>query len=335
MAYAPRGDAALGRDLLYTTEPVSFSNAPAVNSLLGLEDTLYMLRYKTRDVLSGLSEYEMTAWNWPAELSPAARRLDLSLIRAVQGQDYQLLTIVEDVCRGLRQILANDPHSRRRRDWAVRLEQCLLDERPTCPSWDSIDINPTKASLFDLEIKHSTAVRQRYEQLVDYATKVMELLDELLAAGIFTEPAGLSIDKIDSLHHSRFEKLIGDLMDRDGYQVVRSGGGAGDQGADVLAMDDLGRYLMVQCKHFTDGTGSVGQPVAQHLFGGAYAMQPAALPVLVTNGKLTGSAKAWSRENHRVYLIGREGLARWSEGGESLAAVLRPQQPSEPSESSI
>lgn len=185
-----------------------------------------------------------------------------------------------------------------------------------------MNINPIKASLFDLRVEHSTVVRERYEQLVDYATKVIGLLDDLLAAGVFTGPAELSIDKIDILHHSHFEKLIGDLLDRDGYRVVRAGGGAGDQGTDVLAMDDLDRHLIVQCKHFRDGNDSVGQPVAQHLFGGAHAMQPPALPILVTNGTLTNPAKVWSKESNRVRLIGREELIRWAGNKEPLAAVI-------------
>ncbi|WP_328774834.1 restriction endonuclease [Streptomyces goshikiensis] len=275
-------------------------------------------------VLFGLSEYEMTAWHLPAELTPNARRRELSLIRAVQGQDRQLLGIVEDVRRGLRRILTTDPYSRRRRDCANRLEQLLVDERPTCPSWDSMDINPIKASLFNLEVAHSRAVRRRFEQLVDYATTVVGLLDDLLEADISAEPASLPMEKIDLLHHSRFERLIGNLMDRDGHRVIRSGGGAGDLGVNVLAMDDLDRYIAVQCKHLMGGDGSVGQPVAKHLFGGEHAMQPAALPILVTNGKFTGSAKMWSGEQHRVLLIGREELARWSEGAESLASPYGP-----------
>ncbi|MGW1773333.1 restriction endonuclease [Streptomyces sp. NPDC002104] len=307
---------------MYTTKPVSFSNAPAVNSLYGLEEALSTLRYKTRTVLGGLSEYEMTAWYLPAELSPDARRRDLSLIRAVQGQDRQLLSIVEDVRRGLRQILANDPASRRRRDWAARLEQCLVNERPACPSWDSMDINPIKASLFDLEVEHSKVVRQRYEQLVDYATKVVGLLDDLLKAGIFTELAALPMDRIDELHHSDFEQYIADLLDRDGYRIVRSGGGAGDQGADVLALDEFGRYLMVQCKHFTGGNGSVGQPVMQHLYGGATATHPSTLAIVVTNGRIRGGAKVWAEENDKVRLVGRDALKRWAEDGETLAEVI-------------
>ncbi|TDU73490.1 restriction endonuclease [Streptomyces sp. KS 21] len=304
------------------TEFVFFSNAPAVNSLYGLEEALCTLRHKARAVLGVLSEYEMTAWYLPAELSPAARRRDLSLIRAVQVQEERLLSVVEDLRRGLRKILANDPHSRRRRDWATRLEQRFLDERPACPSWDSMDINPIKASLFDLEAEHSKVVRQRYEQLVDYGTMVVGLLDELLKAGIFTEPASLPMDRIDELHHSRFEKLIGDLMDRDGYRIVRSGGGAGDQGADVLAMDDLGRYLMVQCKHFRDGNGSVGQPVVQHLYGGAMTLHPSTLAIVVTNGRITGGAKVWAGENDKARLVGRDALKRWAEDGETLAKVI-------------
>ncbi|MFE3861098.1 restriction endonuclease [Streptomyces goshikiensis] len=165
-------------------------------------------------------------------------------------------------------------------------------------------------------------------QAIAYAMELQEVLEAIGTSGAARNPWLHALRQIDDLHYSEFEHFIASLLDRDGYRIVRSGGGSGDQGADVLAMDGLGQYLVVQCKHFSGGAGSVGQPVAQHLFGGAYAMQPAALPILVTNGKFTGRAKAWSRQNHRVRLVGREGLAQWSKGGQGLASVIRAQQSS-------
>ncbi|MFI7356071.1 restriction endonuclease, partial [Streptomyces avidinii] len=299
------------------------SDAPAVNSLDGLNEVLYTLRRKTQTVLDVLSGHEMNTWVIPAELSPAQRRRDLALIRAVHFQGDWLLSLAEDVRRGVCKILATDPSSWVRRDWAARIEQRLRDDYPSSLSWANMNIHPVRATLFDLELDHSNIVRHRYEQLVGYGTTVVGLLDELLKADIFREPAGLPMDKIDDLHHSRFEKLIGDLMDRDGYRVVRSGGGAGDQGADVLALDGLDHTIMIQAKHFTGGSGSVGQPVVQHLYGGAMAVHPSALPIVVTNGEFTGLAKVWAAENSRVHLVGREELRRWAEEAETLEDVLK------------
>lgn len=140
---------------------------------------------------------------------------------------------------------------------------------------------------------------------------------------LFRPPAGMGILQVDVLHHREFEQFVADLLDRDGYHIVRSGGGAGDQGADVLAVDDLGRYLMVQCKHRRDGQGAVGQDVAQHLWGGAMALHSTTLPIIVTNSRFTGSAKMWAAEGNRVRLIGREELTQWAQEGKTLGEVLK------------
>nr|WP_228454096.1 restriction endonuclease [Streptomyces alkaliphilus] len=157
------------------------------------------------------------------------------------------------------------------------------------------------------------------------AERQMTLREALLPRldHLFRPPAGMGMLQVDVLHHREFEQLVADLLDRDGYHIVRSGGGAGDQGADVLAMDDLGRYLMVQCKHRRDGQGSVGQDVAQHLWGGAMALHSTTLPIIVTNSRFTGSAKVWAAEGNRVRLIGREELTQWAQEGKTLGEVLK------------
>lgn len=134
---------------------------------------------------------------------------------------------------------------------------------------------------------------------------------------VWTKTADEILDKVAAYCHR-----ISD-SGRDGYRIIRSGGGAGDMGADVLGADPLGRFVMVQAKHFTRGSGSVGQPVVQHLYGGAMATHPSTLPVAVTNGRLTGGAKGWAAEHFRARLIGREELRRWAENGESLESVLK------------
>ncbi|MGW1071482.1 restriction endonuclease [Streptomyces sp. NPDC002537] len=149
-------------------------------------------------------------------------------------------------------------------------------------------------------------------------TEALEHLTPELARPV----AAMHMEDIDSLHYSEFEYFVADLMDRDGYRVIRSGGGAGDQGGDVIAMDEFGRHLLVQCKH---GTGkSVGQDVAQHLYGGAMAIHTGTLPIIVTTQQITGGAREWGREGDRVRFVDRVGLKRWAEDGERLNAVIAP-----------
>ncbi|MFD6364833.1 restriction endonuclease, partial [Streptomyces roseolus] len=85
---------------------------------------------------------------------------------------------------------------------------------------------------------------------------------------------------------------------------------AGERGADVIAVDGLGRRIMLRAKHFRGGNGSVGRPVVRHLHGGATADHRATLPIAVTSGRFTGGATAWAAERDRVRLAGREVLRR-------------------------
>lgn len=72
------------------------------------------------------------------------------------------------------------------------------------------------------------------------------------------------LPQLDALHHRDFEYAVRDLMLRDGCTDARQIGGAGDNGADVLATHPLGRTGVIQCKHRRDGDrGSpVGTPTS-------------------------------------------------------------------------
>ncbi|MFD5105019.1 restriction endonuclease [Streptomyces cinereoruber] len=173
--------------------------------------------------------------------------------------------------------------------------------------------------LLDMFQVHNKEAGHLIDAINSTAAEFAEALENW--ADDLTRPvAAMRMDDIDRLHHSEFEYLVADLIDRDGYRVIRSGGGAGDQGGDVIAVDDFGRHLLVQCKH---GTGkSVGQDVAQHLYGGAMAMHMGTLPIIVTTQRVTGGAREWAKDRDRVRFVDREGLKRWAEDGERLSAVI-------------
>jgi DNA (cytosine-5)-methyltransferase 1 len=140
---------------------------------------------------------------------------------------------------------------------------------------------------------------------------------------------GWSVAALDALHHSAFEQLVAGLMDRDGFRVYQAGGGAGDGGIDIAALDDMGFPVIVQCKHFRTGLEKpVAVGAARDLFGAAAAASgPTPRPLLVTNGRFTNDCRKWSTHEDRVRLIDGTLLHRWANGEHlnKLMASTRPQ----------
>ncbi|MFB7619480.1 restriction endonuclease [Kitasatospora sp. NPDC056181] len=132
-----------------------------------------------------------------------------------------------------------------------------------------------------------------------------------------TGPGGL-----DQLGHRAFEFAVRDLLRRDGCRAEQVGGG-GDQSADVLATDPHGRRWVLQCKHKQDpdGGSAVGVGVLYALVGTNERVHRAQVPVVVTNGRFTGPAVRWGREQD-VVLVDRELLGRWAGGGRPLWELL-------------
>jgi restriction system protein len=133
---------------------------------------------------------------------------------------------------------------------------------------------------------------------------------------------------MDSLHHSQFEDAVRDLMFRDGCRDARRVGGAGDQGADVIATDPFGRRWVIQCKHRRQG--AQGSPVGGHdmqtLNGTARPVHGADIPVMLTNGRVTKPAWTFA-QTHGLYVVDRNALAMWAAGQSPLWEVLRVQPP--------
>ncbi|MGW2341294.1 restriction endonuclease [Streptomyces sp. NPDC001661] len=106
------------------------------------------------------------------------------------------------------------------------------------------------------------------------------------------------LPQLDGLHHREFEYAIRDLMRRDGCTDAQQIGGAGDNGADVLATDPLGRKWVIQCKHRRSGDrgSAVGTPDLQRVNGTA-------------------------RQLH-MHLADRSTLATWAAGSRPLWELL-------------
>nr|WP_319106298.1 restriction endonuclease [Streptomyces sp. ND04-05B] len=131
-----------------------------------------------------------------------------------------------------------------------------------------------------------------------------------------------SIQQIDAMDYEKFEYFIADLMERDGYRIIRAGGGSGDGGVDVEAEADLNVLVLVQCKHFQDGGSSLGAEVARALAGAAAFRGGPIVSIIVTNGRFTKPCVEEATENNRVRLVDRDRLKRWAEDGEPLSAVI-------------
>jgi restriction system protein len=130
--------------------------------------------------------------------------------------------------------------------------------------------------------------------------------------------------QLDTLHHTRFEDAVRDLLRRDGCPDAERVGGGGDLGADVKATDPYGRRWVIQCKHRRNGLAgaAVGTPDLQVLNGTARQVHGADVAVIVTNGRVTQPAVTFARQQ-RLHVVDRHTLAAWASGSRPLWELLR------------
>ncbi|WP_436961414.1 restriction endonuclease [Streptomyces sp. SudanB182_2057] len=121
--------------------------------------------------------------------------------------------------------------------------------------------------------------------------------------------------RVDGLDHREFEYLVRDLMIRDGATNVRRVGGAGDNGADVMATDPAGQLWIIQCKHRKQGLGGkmVGVQELQVLNGTGRPVHKGNVVVLVTNGAVSRRAHGFAK-SQKLEIIDRLLLEDWIAG---------------------
>jgi restriction system protein len=122
-----------------------------------------------------------------------------------------------------------------------------------------------------------------------------------------------SLQSLDSLNGTAFERFVAGLCARDGFKVVQSAGGPGDLGADVIAIAPDGRRIVIQCKRYKPGNAVPG-PDMQKFLGTVRTVHHADVPVFVTTAwRFTRQSKELAAA-HGVVLIHRDLLGHWNNG---------------------
>jgi len=107
-----------------------------------------------------------------------------------------------------------------------------------------------------------------------------------------------------------FEHALAFLCARDGCTGVKVVGGAGDLGADVVAMAPDGRRIVLQAKRYGPTT-KVGGPDLQRFGGTCFTVHGAHVAAVVTTSSYTKQAREYAA-HMRIHLFDQTGLAAWA-----------------------
>ncbi|MER7052654.1 restriction endonuclease [Streptomyces sp. NPDC000351] len=116
----------------------------------------------------------------------------------------------------------------------------------------------------------------------------------------------------EALSPDEFEQAIAGLCVRDGCAEVEVVGGAGDLGADVVAVAPDGRRVVIQCKRYGDDN-KVGSQDLQRFGGTCFTVHEADVAVLVTSSDFTAPAVEYA-ERCGIVCVNEARLRDWSEG---------------------
>lgn len=198
-----------------------------------------------------------------------------------------------------------------RQDVITDLGRLMRERRTQFPS--------AKAAPLGELLEELKRARARYAScLEDYRADLRQLSTEEQRRQKFLESsASVSLEEIRGLSGREFEVLIASLLERDGYEVQRRHGGAGDRGADVIATGGRGERIVVQCKLRRDPSAKIGSPGVQTFNGTARPDHQATHPLMVTNVQFTQDAEA-AASRYGILLVDSAALRTWATYGKPL-----------------
>ncbi|WP_093799637.1 restriction endonuclease [Streptomyces sp. Wb2n-11] len=126
------------------------------------------------------------------------------------------------------------------------------------------------------------------------------------------ESAGAGYVEYAAMDPDTFERAIAELCERDGCVEVQVVGGAGDLGADVIAITPDGRCVVIQCKRYGPAN-KVGSQDVQRFGGTCYAVHGAQVAAVVTTGEFTEPAAEYA-EQCGILCIDHQALTAWAGG---------------------
>ncbi len=152
--------------------------------------------------------------------------------------------------------------------------------------------------------------------------------EEMRVAG--EEPTVVLPLDCQALTPDEFEQAIAGLCVRDGCAEVEVVGGAGDLGADVLAVAPDGRRLVIQCKRYSE-ENKVGSQDLQRFGGTCFTVHGADVAILVTSADFTAPALDYA-EQCGILCVGDERLRAWSQGLAPAPWLSEPGLPGPPTD---
>ncbi|MCF1597711.1 restriction endonuclease [Streptomyces muensis] len=122
------------------------------------------------------------------------------------------------------------------------------------------------------------------------------------------------IDHFRALSPGGFERAVARLCQRDGCTKVEVLGGANDRAGDVKARTPDGRWLLIQCKRYTQ-TKKVSAEVLYQVNGTYQDTHGCDLAAIVTTSGFTASAFDWNNDLEApLKLMGSQALLEWADG---------------------
>ncbi len=116
----------------------------------------------------------------------------------------------------------------------------------------------------------------------------------------------------EALTPEEFEEAVAALCERDGCSAVEVVGGAGDLGADVVALTPDGRRIVIQCKYYAT-SHRVGSQDLQRFGGTCFTVHEADVAALVTTSDFTAPAVEYA-EQCGIVCVDGEALRAWTDG---------------------
>jgi restriction system protein len=116
---------------------------------------------------------------------------------------------------------------------------------------------------------------------------------------------------VDAMSGTQFEEVVAELCRRDGCTQVRTVGGAGDNGADVLGRLPDGRTMVIQCKRYAPHRTIASREVRDLL--GAKVHFAADVAIFVATTRFSRQAEAFAAD-HRILTLHRDFFGLWNNG---------------------
>jgi restriction system protein len=116
---------------------------------------------------------------------------------------------------------------------------------------------------------------------------------------------------VDAMSGTQFEEVVAELCRRDRCTEVRTVGGTGDNGADVLGRLPDGRTMVIQCKRYAPHRTIASREVRDLL--GAKVHFAADVAIFVTTTRFSRQAEAFAVDHH-ILTLHRDFFGLWNNG---------------------